>query len=495
MAINQLNLFQTAALQHEGFSHNNVCDDSERVRLEERFAFISREDGRFSRKIVSFQANKGEIVHGWIKYREGFSSQLVETLIDDFDLKPGERILDPFAGSATTLLVAKTKSIDADGIEILPNCHLSWNAKSRFDQYDIAELNRILSWAKEVEINDINKPFPHVTITESAFSLETERDLMFFSDWCENLAIAENSKILCKLVITSILEEISYTRKDGQYLRWDSRSLKMQERNDTRTAQGKKTIIGIDKGELPTVRQAFIDALTEVVKDIEILQKGKALKKSEQRIIEGSTLFELPKLSNDVYSGVITSPPYLNRYDYTRTYALELAYLGVGNNINKLRQTLLSCTVENKSKITLLQEHYDSLGLKNRYQEIKDVLDENKVLREINVAMKARWEKGDLNNKGVLRMIDQYFMELGFVFAELHRVCRSGAMVAFVNDNTRYGGEIIPVDTITTNLAESLGFEPESILVLPQKKGNSSQQMGKFGRAELRKCITIWRKP
>lgn len=305
MAINQLSLFQTAALQHEGFSHNNFCDDSERVRLEERYAFISREDSRFSRKIVSFQANKGEIVHGWIKYREGFSSQLVDTLIDDFDLKPGDRILDPFAGSATTLLVAKTKSIDADGIEILPNCHLSWNAKSRFDQYDVAELKRILSWAKDVDINDVNKPFPHVTITESAFSLETERDLMFFSDWCENLAVAENSKILCKLVITSILEEISYTRKDGQYLRWDSRSLKMQERNEIRTTQGKKTIKGIDKGELPTVRQAFIDALTEVIKDIEILQKAKFLEKSEQRIIDGSTLFELPKLSNDVYSGVM----------------------------------------------------------------------------------------------------------------------------------------------------------------------------------------------
>ncbi|NJN55338.1 MAG: hypothetical protein HC804_11600, partial [Anaerolineae bacterium] len=49
-------------------------------------------------------------------------------------------------------------------------------------------------------------------------------------------------------------------------------------------------------------------------------------------------------------------------------------------------------------------------------------------------------------------------------------------LVAFVNDNTRYGGEIIPVDTVTTNLAESLGFEPESILVLPQKKGNSANK-------------------
>jgi site-specific DNA-methyltransferase (cytosine-N4-specific) len=259
--------------------------------------------------------------------------------------------------------------------------------------------------------------------------------------------------------------------------------------------QEKDTIQGIDKGELPSVKESFLKAITEIIQDIEALQKTKFTKESSQNLIDGSNLFVLPKLKNDTYSSVITSPPYLNRYDYTRTYALELAYLGVGENINQLRQTLLSCTVENKSKITQLREYYDSLGLSERYQTVYDTLQKNKALKEINIAMNARWERGDLNNKGVLKMVNQYFMELGFIFAELFRICRSGSIVAFVNDNTRYGGEIIPVDTITTNLAESLGFEPINILVLPQKKGNSSQQMGKFGRAELRKCITIWRKP
>ena len=80
------------------------------------------------------------------------------------------------------------------------------------------------------------------------------------------------------------------------------------------------------------------------------------------------------------------------------------------------------------------------------------------------------------------------------MFAELQRVCRSGAYVAFVNDNVRYAGEIIPVDMLSTNLAEQVGFEPIRIYVLPQRKGNSSQQMGRYGRAALRKSITIWRK-
>jgi len=63
-----------------------------------------------------------------------------------------------------------------------------------------------------------------------------------------------------------------------------------------------------------------------------------------------------------------------------------------------------------------------------------------------------------------------------------------------VNDNVRYAGASISVDMILSAIAEELGFCVENILVLPNGKGNSSQQMGEHGREELRKCVYIWRK-
>jgi hypothetical protein len=123
------------------------------------------------------------------------------------------------------------------------------------------------------------------------------------------------------------------------------------------------------------------------------------------------------------------------------------------------------------------------------------VVTTNEALAEINRALHTRNQRGEINNSGVLGMINQYFTELTFIYAELFRVCRSGARIAFVNDNVRYAGEIIPVDLLCTQLAHRIGFVPEKIHVLPQKKGNSSQQMGKYGRVELRKSITIWRRP
>ncbi|MCL6097693.1 MAG: hypothetical protein M1391_03865 [Bacteroidetes bacterium] len=42
--------------------------------------------------------------------------------------------------------------------------------------------------------------------------------------------------------------------------------------------------------------------------------------------------------------------------------------------------------------------------------------------------------------------------------------------------------------------AERFGFEVKKIFVLPRGKGNSSQQMGNFGRTEIRKCVYLWQK-
>ena len=198
--------------------------------------------------------------------------------------------------------------------------------------------------------------------------------------------------------------------------------------------------------------------------------------------------------SNSI-NGVITSPPYCNRYDYTRTYALELNYLGLSaKEITTLRQALLSCTVENKSKLDCLKDYYSKIGRLSDYNKIVCIIKSNAALQEVISALKSRDANGDINNKGILRMVEGYFTELAFLYFEIYRVCQPGSKVAFVNDNVRYAGEVVPVDFISTELATQIGFTPIKIYTLKQQKGNSSQQMKKFGRVALRKSITVWGK-
>ena len=137
----------------------------------------------------------------------------------------------------------------------------------------------------------------------------------------------------------SVLESVSYTRKDGQYLRWDHRS-------------GRPMKVQAKKEDVLRFVGALSDRLEEMVADIKVLQSS--FRGGELNLIEGSSLDLLRDLPNSSFDTVVTSPPYANRYDYTRTYALELAWLGFSHEAFKsLRQTLLSATVENKSKSTI----------------------------------------------------------------------------------------------------------------------------------------------
>ena len=107
--------------------------------------------------------------------------------------------------------------------------------------------------------------------------------------------------------------------------------------------------------------------------------------------MQNSVLKELPLMADNSVNGVITSPPYCNRYDYTRTYALELVYLGLGEQeIKDMRQALLSCTVESKSKLKQLEEYYKSIGAEKRFNYINSIIENNTVLNEIKSALNQK---------------------------------------------------------------------------------------------------------
>ena len=163
--------------------------------------------------------------------------------------------------------------------------------------------------------------------------------------------------------------------------------------------------------------------------------------------------------------------------------------LGIGEEeLKSLRQTMLSCTVENR----------DKQGLGNRidtktWNAIMRVVDGQESLSSIIQYLERCREEKTLNNNGIPRMVRNYFKELALVIFECGRVLKPGAHFIMVNDNVRYQGAHIPVDLILSDFARSAGFEVEKIWVLPRGKGNSSQQMGVHGREEVRKCVYVWK--
>jgi hypothetical protein len=142
--------------------------------------------------------------------------------------------------------------------------------------------------------------------------------------------------------------------------------------------------------------------------------------------------------------------------------------------------------VENRAK--------DLLALNPKWQPATAAADEHPLLQAILAYLDNQKEMDLLNNTGIPRMVRGYFYEMACVIAECARVLKPRAPLLMVNDNVRYAGASISVDIILSELARDLGFDVERVLVLPNGKGNSSQQMGAHGRDALRKCVYVWRK-
>ena len=438
-----------------------------------RFQSRIAENQELSRRLVSYQANKAEPGFRWLKYKEGFSVQLIEKLLGEVSAK---RVLDPFAGIGTVPLVATGADLDATGIEIMPVGLLTTKAVSHVANGLVQSEFRkacqdLLARIRHSQINP-NYRFQHVAITERAFPEQTEDDIAKAREFISEHPHDDIRDVL-NFACMSVLEEVSYTSKDGQYLRWDHRS-------------GRNLRAKMEKKSITPLGEAISSRLGQIYSDIDQLKERFGGR--YPKLVNGSCLKELMRFEDNTFDTVITSPPYANRYDYTRTYALELAYLGYDqNNFRDLRQALLSATVENHSKRIWLQNYYaDSSLIKLAF----NVYDSQPALHEALAILRDNANK--LGNPNVIRLLENYFLEMAVVVAELGRIVSSNGNVFVVNDNVQYYGEEIPVDLILSDYAEQMGFQCKQIWKLPRGKGNASQQMGIFGRRELRKCVYHW---
>ncbi|MDI6788135.1 MAG: DNA methyltransferase [Planctomycetota bacterium] len=432
-----------------------------------------------TRQHVSFQANKKRDVYRWYKFKEAFSASLVEYLLSKYQISSG-KILDPFAGSGTALFAASQLGLDADGIELIPVCHQIVFARqylgNKLTTKDLTILNRWIDekpWIKSEKRISLNR----IKITDGAYPATAvdaiERYLTLLAKEEKKIQVILRFALLC------ILESISFTRKDGQCLRWDVRS--------GRPLSEK----AFNKGNIPDFNQVICSKIKEIIDDVGTSEQSitftKKVPHGNVNLLCGSCLEIMPTLPKNSYNAIITSPPYCNRYDYTRTYALELALLGITEQkIRELRQQMITCTVENRAK--------DLLSINPQWVQAIEVADQQELLQSILGYLEAQNDLGVLNNSGIPRMIRGYFYEMACVISECSRVLKPNSLMFMVNDNVRYAGVSISVDMILSNIAEELGFKVENILVLPNDKGNSSQQMSEHGRVSLRKCIYVWRK-
>jgi hypothetical protein len=180
--------------------------------------------------LVVASGNDSHPIHRWFRFKEGFSADLLETLISSLDIPrgPEQVLLDPFCGSGTTLLSAsnlREKGWNFVGVGIEVNPFIAFVARTKANWLRISP-QRMLSLGEAAlsTSKDMRTALPELTsISEGrCISRATARRLIGLRD-----AIMQKrsspSRDAALLGIAASIEPLSKVRKDGRALRLVSR--------------------------------------------------------------------------------------------------------------------------------------------------------------------------------------------------------------------------------------------------------------------------------
>jgi tRNA G10 N-methylase Trm11 len=395
--------------------------------------------------LVTARQNKNTPIYDWYIYPHSFARGLVHYLLDELSIEQGSSVLDPCVGAGSTILACKERGVSAVGYDILPLSVLITNVKTR--DYNVQALKN--DWTELLSrdwSSQSIKVLPDMAFFTHAYDTQVLNRILQVREAINQIDNVEHREFYL-LGLTSILGELSKTAKSGGWLRW---------RDNCHSTPG----------DVEALFKARIKKMLDDLSLHAITSPSSGFWQAHQ-----GDARSLPE--GELYDAIITSPPYPNRHDYTRIFVLELIipFILTEDSLKHLRYNTLRSHVEAKS-----------YGNDDSYAPPQKLSD---LLKMLNAA--------SLNNLQVPRMVYGYFEDMYLMLRGLFQRTKTGGSVAFVLGNVRFGGVTIPVDEIVAEIGEQVGFKWQQSIVA-RLRGNSAQQMGRFGKELSRESVIIWRK-
>ncbi len=382
-----------------------------------------------------------EPVHRWFVFPHSYSAGLVRTVICHWGLNRRDRILDPFVGAGTTLLVAKEIGIPAVGLDLSPLAVLATQVKIA----DFRAKDLLSYWGQlrqHLPINPPASPEPEHRILRRAFSKGAWDWWCFLRGRIRLTAPAPT----CRFFILALLKAMRHVCRgcsDGGWLRWTRRRP--------------------NPALVPQLWQGTVQAMLE---DLRLAPSKRGANLCKAGL--GDARFLPSDLGR--FSAVICSPPYPNRHDYTRVFAPELLLEFLDDeDLKVLRYGSFRSHVEAQTPAYAQDGYKLSPRLKRQLAELS---------------------KAPVTDRRVIPMVEGYFRDSFELLQALRPHLRPGARLAFVVGNVRHAGVMIQVDQAIVDLAESLRYRWNETWVI-RYRGNSAQQMATFGREAARESVVF----
>ncbi len=386
-------------------------------------------------------------VHDWYRFILSYPPHLVREYLQRFQMDASQRVLDPFCGTGTTLVECKKLGIPSVGIEANPMAHFASQVKLDWSP-DPASLQRHAERLAEIACEELSRsgvsdetlPLFQTAGANGAGELRTlpaEQTQLL-------LANSISPRPLHKTLV--LLEQLAWC-SDARFERHERLALARALVTSISNLEfGPEVGVGPVKPDAVVVG-AWLSTVQMMAADLASCSDKADVPAAVHRADARSVRDVVPANSVDA---VITSPPYPNEKDYTRTTRLESILLGFIRNKAELRELKQGLVRSNSRGVY-------------RYDDDDRWVSDQPEVQRIAAAIEARRiELGKTSGfeRMYARVTRLYFGGMARHLAELRTVLRSNARLAYVvGDQASYLRVMIRTGQILADIAHSLGYD------------------------------------
>lgn len=406
--------------------------------------------------------------HDWYRFVLSFPPHLVRDYIKKFNLDRKNTILDPFCGTGTTLVEAKLTGMSAVGIEGNPFPHFASSVKTEWS----LDANLLSERAQQIGDDTLAILKSQGIDDNFSFGAKKKKELRKLSPEAEKLLLADSISPLPlhkTMVLFDCLKQFEGKPFYRHALLALGNALVFRISN---LHFGPEVGVRNLKADVPVVS----NWLREVEKIADDLRQvaGKSFPETRVYLADSRNLEILESSSVDA---VITSPPYPNEKDYTRTTRLESVLLGFINNKEELRELKKRLVRSNTRGIYKGDDDDQWISEFPEIQRIAEAIEN----RRIELGKDSGFER--LYPKAA----KLYFGGMAKHLSELRRVLRPGAQLAYVvGDQASYLRVMIKTGQILGEIAQKLGYELVGIDLFRTRLATAT-------KAQLREEVVILR--